>query len=164
MTQKQLAKVRMSYQESSPSLTVVGVTGAVGQEFLSVHSDGGFPYFSIKMLVSKRSAPEQLSFEGKNTVEELTEDRFNGVDIAPFSDGWSISNNFGTVAVEKEIIVVDKSSPLPAVNPEGISGIKDGIGKFWIANPNCSTINCLGAGSLFLCSAKVCSNFIDKCL
>ena len=50
------SRIRMTLQENAPSLAVVGVTGAVGQEFLSVLSDRDFPYRSIKMLASKRSA------------------------------------------------------------------------------------------------------------
>ncbi|CAN1332364.1 Aspartate-semialdehyde dehydrogenase [Linum perenne] len=78
--------VRMSLQENAPSLAVVGVTGAVGQEFLSVLSDRDFPYRSIKMLASKRSAGKQMTFQDRSyTVEELIADSFDGVDIALFS-------------------------------------------------------------------------------
>lgn len=164
----------MSYQESAPSVAVVGVTGAVGQEFLSVLSDRDFPYRSIKMLASKRSAGKQLSFQDKAyTVEELTEDSFDGVDIALFSAGGSISKKFGPIAVEKGSIVVDNSSAfrmvenvplvIPEVNPEAMSGIKVGMGKgALIANPNCSTIICLMAATPLHRRAKVCSDFIDK--
>ncbi|KAH9794467.1 Aspartate-semialdehyde dehydrogenase [Citrus sinensis] len=157
----------MSYQESAPCVAVVGVTGAVGQEFLSVLSDRDFPYRSIKMLASKRSAGKQLSFQDKAyTVEELTEDSFDGVDIALFSAGGSISKKFGPIAVEKGSIVVDNSSAfrmvenvplvIPEVNPEAMSGIKVGMGKgALIANPNCSTIICLMAATPLHRRAKV---------
>ncbi|KAH9794466.1 Aspartate-semialdehyde dehydrogenase [Citrus sinensis] len=160
-------RVRMSYQESAPCVAVVGVTGAVGQEFLSVLSDRDFPYRSIKMLASKRSAGKQLSFQDKAyTVEELTEDSFDGVDIALFSAGGSISKKFGPIAVEKGSIVVDNSSAfrmvenvplvIPEVNPEAMSGIKVGMGKgALIANPNCSTIICLMAATPLHRRAKV---------
>ncbi|KAM1541060.1 uncharacterized protein LOC126597081 [Malus sylvestris] len=149
--------VRMSLQETGPSLAVVGVTGAVGQEFLSVLQDRDFPFRSIKMLASKRSAGQNLNFLGQDyVVEELTHDSFDGVDIALFSAGGSISKEFGPVAVERGTIVVDNSSafrmqngvPLvvPEVNPEAMEGIKVGKGKgALIANPNCSTIICLMA-------------------
>ncbi|KAF3432101.1 hypothetical protein FNV43_RR26840 [Rhamnella rubrinervis] len=150
-------RVRMSLQENAPSLAVVGVTGAVGQEFLSVLADRDFPYSSIKMLASKRSAGQRISFQDKNyLVEELTTESFNGVDIALFSAGGSISKEFGPLAVDRGTIVVDNSSafrmqdgvPLvvPEVNPEAMDGIKAGKGKgALIANPNCSTIICLMA-------------------
>ncbi|CAI0459321.1 unnamed protein product [Linum tenue] len=159
--------VRMSLQETGPSIAVVGVTGAVGQEFLSVLSDRDFPYRSIKMLASKRSAGKQMTFEDRNyTVEELTADSFDGVDIALFSAGGSISKQFGPAAVEKGAIVVDNSSAfrmvdgvplvIPEVNPQAMRGIKVGMGKgALIANPNCSTIICLMAATPLHQRAKV---------
>ncbi|CAI0549981.1 unnamed protein product [Linum tenue] len=159
--------VRMSLQENGPSVAVVGVTGAVGQEFLSVLTDRDFPYRSIKMLASKRSAGKQMTFEGRNyTVEELTADSFDGVDIALFSAGGSISKQFGPAAVEKGTIVVDNSSAfrmvdgvplvIPEVNPQAMQGIKVGMGKgALIANPNCSTIICLMAATPLHQRAKV---------
>jgi aspartate-semialdehyde dehydrogenase len=60
----------MSLQQNAPTIAVVGVTGAVGQEFLSVLSDRDFPYSSIKMLASKRSAGRHLTFENKDYVVE----------------------------------------------------------------------------------------------
>lgn len=160
-------RVRMALQESAPSLAVVGVTGAVGQEFLSVLSDRDFPYSSIKMLASKRSAGKHVSFQDRDyVVEELTADSFDGVDIALFSAGGSISKQFGPIAVEKGSIVVDNSSAfrmdekvplvIPEVNPEAMEGIKVGMGKgALIANPNCSTIICLMAATPLHRHAKV---------
>ncbi|KAG4110054.1 hypothetical protein ERO13_D13G025700v2 [Gossypium hirsutum] len=160
-------KVRMSFQESGPSVAVVGVTGAVGQEFLSVLSDRDFPYRSLKLLASKRSAGKSISFQDRTfTVQELTSDSFNNVDIALFSAGGSISKEFGPIAVEKGAIVVDNSSAfrmvdgvplvIPEVNPEAMDGIKVGMKKgALIANPNCSTIICLMAATPLHRRAKV---------
>lgn len=157
----------MSLQETAPSLAVVGVTGAVGQEFLNVLSDRDFPYRSIKMLASKRSAGKQLTFQDRTyTVEELTAESFDGVDIALFSAGGSISKQFGPVAAEKGAVVVDNSSAfrmdegvplvIPEVNPDAMRGIKAGTGKgALIANPNCSTIICLMAATPLHRHAKV---------
>ncbi|XP_004503334.1 uncharacterized protein [Cicer arietinum] len=160
-------RVRMSLQENAPTIAVVGVTGAVGQEFLSVLSDRDFPYSSIKMLASKRSAGRRLTFEDKEyVVEELTAESFDGVDIALFSAGGSISKEFGPIAVERGAIVVDNSSAfrmdenvplvIPEVNPEAMANIKVGMGKgALIANPNCSTIICLMAATPLHRRAKV---------
>lgn len=157
----------MAYQENGPSLAVVGVTGAVGQEFLSVLSDRDFPYRSIKMLASKRSAGKSVRFQGEeHIIEELTVDSFDGVDIALFSAGGSISKKFGPVAAERGTIVVDNSSAfrmdenvplvIPEVNPDAMKGIKVGTGKgALIANPNCSTIICLMAVTPLHRHAKV---------
>ncbi|XP_019196107.1 PREDICTED: uncharacterized protein LOC109189926 isoform X2 [Ipomoea nil] len=161
------SRVRMSLREDAPSVAIVGVTGAVGQEFLSVLSDRDFPYRSLKLLASKRSAGRNLIFEGKQyTVEELTDDSFEGVDIALFSAGGSISKKFGPVAVQKGTVVVDNSSAfrmdegvplvIPEVNPEAMAHIKLGSGKgALIANPNCSTIICLMAATPLHRRAKV---------
>ncbi|KAG5532053.1 hypothetical protein RHGRI_026612 [Rhododendron griersonianum] len=134
----------MSLSETAPSLAVVGVTGAVGQEFLSVLSDRSFPYRSIKLLASKRSAGKRITFEDQSyVVEELTPESFRGVDIALFSAGGSISKEFGPVAVECGSVVVDNSSAfrmdenvplvIPEVNPEAMAGVKLGKGDDKIA-------------------------------
>lgn len=157
----------MSLREDGPSIAIVGVTGAVGQEFLSVISDRDFPYRSLKLLASKRSAGKTVIYEDRSyAVEELTENSFDGVDIALFSAGGSISKKLGPVAVAKGTIVVDNSSAfrmdegvplvIPEVNPEAMEGIKLGSGKgALIANPNCSTIICLMAATPLHRSAKV---------
>ncbi|KAK7320104.1 hypothetical protein RJT34_04838 [Clitoria ternatea] len=160
-------KIRMSLTENAPSIAVVGVTGAVGQEFLSFLSDRDFPYRSIKMLASKRSAGRRITFEDKDyVVEELTPDSFAGVDIAFFSAGSSISKEFAPLAVDRGTVVVDNSSAfrmdekvplvIPEVNPEAMQHIKLGTGKgALIANPNCTTIICLMAVTPLHRRAKV---------
>ncbi|KAF8072900.1 asd [Scenedesmus sp. PABB004] len=152
------ACVRVAAKQTAdgPSIAVVGVTGAVGQEFLQVLKERNFPYRSIKLLASARSAGKQQEFEGQTyTVEELKEDSFDGVDIALFSAGGSISKKFGPVAQKAGSIVVDNSSAfrmtegvplvIPEVNPEAMAHVKIGGGGAIIANPNCSTIIALMA-------------------
>ena len=123
-----------------------GATGAVGQEFLAVLAERRFPIKSLRLLASSRSAGKQINFAGKtHTVETLTKDSFDGVQIAFFSAGGSISKEFAPAAVEAGAIVIDNTSafrmkdgvPLvvPEVNPEQIQK-HNGL----IANPNCSTI------------------------
>ncbi len=130
----------------SVNVAVVGVTGAVGQEFLNVLAERNFPIKNLKLLASARSAGKKIDFKGVTyTVEELTKDSFKDVEIALFSAGGSISKEFGPIAVQAGAIVVDNSSafrmkegiPLvvPEVNPEAIRK-HTGL----IANPNCSTI------------------------
>ncbi|MGE5293683.1 MAG: aspartate-semialdehyde dehydrogenase [Solirubrobacterales bacterium] len=127
-------------------LAIAGVTGAVGQEFLSIIEERNFPFKSIKMLASSRSAGKTMSFKGKTyTIEEMTKDSFKDVEVALFSAGASRSREFAPAAVKAGAVVVDNSSayrmdpevPLvvPEINPEMIKKHK-GI----IANPNCSTI------------------------
>ena len=128
------------------NVAIAGVTGAVGQEFLKIIEERDFPFDSLKMLASSRSAGKKIEFKGKTyIVEELTKKSFSGIDIALFSAGASRSKEFAPAAVEAGAVVVDNSSafrmdpdvPLvvPEINPRAIKQHK-GI----IANPNCSTI------------------------
>jgi aspartate-semialdehyde dehydrogenase len=130
----------------SVNVAIVGATGAVGQEFLTVLAERKFPIKSFRLLASGRSAGKKVQFLGQtHTVEELTHDSFEGVQIAFFSAGGSISKEFAPAAVKAGAIVVDNTSafrmkegiPLvvPEVNPEQIQK-HNGL----IANPNCSTI------------------------
>ncbi|MBO4401846.1 MAG: aspartate-semialdehyde dehydrogenase [Selenomonadaceae bacterium] len=127
------------------NLAIVGVTGAVGQEFLRLIEERNFPFANLKMLASSRSAGKQIDFMGKTyTIEETTENSFDGVDIALFAGGKA-SKVFAPAAVKAGAVAIDNSStfrmdkdvPLvvPEVNPQDISK-HHGI----IANPNCSTI------------------------
>jgi aspartate-semialdehyde dehydrogenase len=127
-------------------VAVAGVTGAVGQEFLSIIEQRQFPFASLKVLASSRSAGKKIPFMGKEyTVEEMTKDSFQGIDLALFSAGASRSREFAPAAVKAGAVVVDNSSAyrmdpqvplvIPEINPGKIKEHK-GI----IANPNCSTI------------------------
>ncbi|MFA9477856.1 aspartate-semialdehyde dehydrogenase [Phycisphaerales bacterium AB-hyl4] len=144
---------RSAGRTSAPNVAIVGVTGAVGQEFLRVLEQRNFPIGELKMLASARSAGKSVAFRDKTyTIEELTEKSFKGVDLALFSAGGSISKKYADAAVAAGAVVVDNSSafrmtegvPLvvPEVNPEAIeqAGIKLGEKPGIIANPNCSTI------------------------
>jgi len=130
----------------SLKVAIAGVTGAVGQEFLRILEQRGFPATEYKFLASSRSAGKKMMFAGvEYTVEELTEGSFEDTDIALFSAGAAISKQFAPIAVGKGCTVVDNSSafrmeddvPLvvPEINPEMIYQNK-GI----ISNPNCTTI------------------------
>ncbi|MCI7539983.1 MAG: aspartate-semialdehyde dehydrogenase [Veillonellaceae bacterium] len=127
------------------NVAILGATGAVGQEFLRLIEERNFPFADLKLLASKRSAGKVIHFMGKDyTVEEATDDSFEGVQIALFAGG-AASKQFAPAAVKAGAVVIDNSSafrmdpevPLivPEVNPEAIKDHK-GI----IANPNCSTI------------------------
>lgn len=134
-------------------IAVVGATGAVGREMVSVLEEREFPVDELLLLASERSAGEKLRFHREElTVERLDEGSFEGVDVALFSAGGSISRQFAGHATSAGAVVVDNSSafrmepgvPLvvPEVNPEDIAGYED---KGIIANPNCSTIQMLVA-------------------
>ncbi|MHC2067227.1 aspartate-semialdehyde dehydrogenase [Bremerella sp. T1] len=127
------------------NLAIVGATGAVGRLIRQLLEERKFPYKTIKFLASKRSAGTEITFNGTtHTVEELTPDSFEGVDIAIGSTPDDAAAEFAPWAVKAGCIVVDESGywrmkddvPLvvPEVNPEAIQNHK-GI----ISSPNCST-------------------------
>ncbi|TFB23160.1 aspartate-semialdehyde dehydrogenase [Filobacillus milosensis] len=127
-------------------VAIVGVTGAVGQKMLKMLEEIDFPVEKLYPLASKRSAGKTITFKGEEIkIIEATPDAFEGVEIALFSAGGSISKELAPEAVKRGAVVIDNTSafrmdeevPLvvPEVNKEDIKTHK-GI----IANPNCSTI------------------------
>ncbi|MBT3921673.1 MAG: aspartate-semialdehyde dehydrogenase, partial [Nitrospina sp.] len=136
----------MLHKKDQYNIAVAGSTGAVGRKILEILEERNFPVAKLKALASARSVGQTLKFKGNPVVvEELNEGSFEGMDIALFSAGASVSRQFAPFAVKSNCIVIDNSSafrmepdiPLvvPEVNPGSI-GQDPGI----IANPNCSTI------------------------
>lgn len=128
------------------TVAIAGATGAVGAEFIKLLESREFPLSSLRLLASERSVGRTLLFRGRPiTVELLTQDSFEGVDIAFFSAGGSRSREFAPAAVAAGALVIDNSSAfrlepnvplvIPEINPQDILE-NHGI----IANPNCSTI------------------------
>lgn len=127
-------------------VAVVGATGAVGEQMLKTLERLAFPITSLSPLSSKRSAGKKIMFKGvEHTVNEATPESFEGIDLAFFSAGGSVSKALAHEAVKRGAIVVDNTSafrmdkdiPLvvPEVNEDDLFN-HQGI----IANPNCSTI------------------------
>jgi aspartate-semialdehyde dehydrogenase len=127
-------------------VAIMGATGAVGQEFLSLLQERAFPISELRLLASKRSAGKTMRFgEDHIVVQELTHDSFEGIDLVLASAGGSLSRDFAPSAVKAGAVLVDNTSyfrmhpdvPLviPEINPEDIA-----LHKGIIANPNCSTI------------------------
>ena len=133
----------MSYK-----VAVVGATGAVGHEMLSVLHERRFPVNDVIALASDRSAGKDVSFGDNDLrVQDLAKFDFRGVDIVLSSAGAKISADFAPGAAKTGAVIIDNTShfrmdpdvPLivPEVNPEAM---KDHTKKNIIANPNCSTI------------------------
>jgi aspartate-semialdehyde dehydrogenase len=129
-------------------VAVVGASGVVGRETLSILAERDFPVASIKALASERSAGETVAFGDEElTIEALTPDAFDGVELAFFAAGGGVSREMTKVAAEKGAVCIDKSSvfrmdddvPLvvPEVNGEALAGYGQ---RRLIATPNCSTI------------------------
>lgn len=130
--------------QSMYNVAVVGATGAVGQQILNILEARSFPINTLKALSSARSAGKTITFNDEEiTLEEASPSSFEGVDIALFCAGGSISKALIPHAVEAGAVCIDNSSvyrmdantPLivPEVNGDEINGSKV------IANPNCST-------------------------
>ncbi|KGP92910.1 aspartate-semialdehyde dehydrogenase [Pontibacillus chungwhensis BH030062] len=132
-------------------VAVVGATGAVGEKMIETLADRNFPIETLTLLSSKRSAGKRVRFQDKEIiVQEATPESFEGVDIALFSAGGSISKSLAPEAVKRGAVVVDNTSAyrmdpdVPLVVPEvneGDLANHNGI----IANPNCSTIQMVAA-------------------
>lgn len=135
--------------KNDPVVAIVGVTGAVGAEFIATMNRRNFRLSGLKALASARSAGQTVDFRGKKVViEELNERSFEGVDIALFSAGSGISKKFAPIAVRSGAVVIDNSSAfrmdpnVPLVIPE-INGRRIRDHKGIIAVPNCSAITAL---------------------
>ena len=77
---------------ANPVVAVAGATGAVGREMLTCLEALDFPCSEVRALASARSAGQKLPFRGGEiTVQEMTPESFEGVDIALFSAGASVS-------------------------------------------------------------------------
>lgn len=125
------------------NVAIVGATGAVGAELLSVLDKRRFPVERLVALASARSAGTTVSFRGAEVpVEVLAPERFAGIDIAFFSAGATRSREFAPIAKAQGALVVDNSSAfrmdpdVPLVVPEVNSGALAGHHGL-IANPNC---------------------------
>ncbi|OLP66387.1 Aspartate-semialdehyde dehydrogenase [Bacillus pumilus] len=132
-------------------VAVVGATGAVGQQILKTLADRDFEMDTLTLLSSKRSAGTKVTFKDQEyTVQEATPESFEGVSIAFFSAGGSVSKALAPEAVKRGAIVVDNTSAfrmdenIPLVVPEvNEKDLHDHQGI--IANPNCSTIQMVAA-------------------
>jgi aspartate-semialdehyde dehydrogenase len=128
-------------------VAVAGATGAVGREMVRILEQRKFPVSKLVALASKRSVGQKLPFAGGDvTVEELGPKSFDGVDIALFSAGASVSREYAPIAAKAGAVVIDNSSAwrmdpdVPLVVPEVNIAAAKSRPKGIIANPNCSTI------------------------
>lgn len=130
------------------NVAIVGATGLVGSTFLKVLEEYNFPIKNLKLLASARSAGKKVFFKGNEyIVEELTENSFEGIELALFSAGGDVSKKFAPIARAAGARVIDNSSAwrndpeIPLIVPE--VNINDYSINKLIANPNCSTIQAI---------------------
>lgn len=131
---------------SGRSVAVLGATGVVGQEILSILEERKFPVRSLKALASPRSAGKTVHFGSeKITVEVAEPSSFRGVELVLASAGANVTRELAPAIRASGAVLVDNSSafrmtsdvPLvvPEVNADAIASHR-GI----IANPNCVAI------------------------
>lgn len=131
---------------ANPVVAVAGATGAVGREMLTCLEALDFPCSEVRALASARSAGQKLPFRGGEiTVQEMTPESFEGVDIALFSAGASVSREMREAVVAAGAVMIDNSSAfrmepdVPLVVPE-VNAADIAWHSGVIANPNCTTI------------------------
>jgi aspartate-semialdehyde dehydrogenase len=129
---------------TSFNIAIIGATGAVGQEMLRVLEQRQFPVKEIRCFASSHSASKVVLYKGKQVqVEQLSENCFQGIDIALFSAGKKISLTYAPIAVKAGCLVVDNSSAyrmdpavplvIPEINSHALAN-HAGI----ISSPNCT--------------------------
>jgi aspartate-semialdehyde dehydrogenase len=130
-------------------LAVVGATGNVGREILSILDERAFPVDEVVALASERSIGREVSFGEERTlmVQDLSNFDFAGIDIVLSSPGGRVSAQHSPRAAAAGAVVIDNTShfrmepdvPLvvPEINPDAIARYAK---RNIIANPNCSTI------------------------
>ena len=128
-----------------PVVAIMGATGNVGRVMLDILEQRDFPVKELRPLASARSAGRTVLFRGRrHTVQQLTPESFEGVDLVLASAGAIVSREFAPHAVKAGAVVVDNSSAfrmdegIPLVIPEANAHVLE-THRGIIANPNCST-------------------------
>lgn len=136
---------------SKVALGIVGATGAVGEEALSILAERDFPFSTLRLFASDRSAGKELKCKDTvYTVESVSaenaREKFHGLDVIIFSAGATQARELAPLAAREGCVVIDNSTafrmdpevPLivPEINLHALPGYRV---KNIIANPNCTT-------------------------
>ncbi|MGH3751353.1 MAG: aspartate-semialdehyde dehydrogenase [Pseudonocardiaceae bacterium] len=140
-------------QDTSPTLAIVGATGAVGTVMIDIiNSRPSVPWGDIRLIASARSAGKKITVRGEQrVVAELAPEAFDGVDIAMFDVPDEISKHWAPVAVARGAVAVDNSGAfrmdpdVPLVVPECNAAAAARRPKGIISNPNCTTLSMMAA-------------------
>ena len=131
------------------NIALVGATGLVGTMFLKILEENNLNIGNIRLFASKKSKGKKIKFLNQYyEVEELDSSSFDNTDFIFFSAGKDVSSKYASIA-EKKGIVIDNSScfrqekDIPLVVPEINFSDIDLTKRKLIANPNCSTIQCV---------------------
>ena len=130
-------------------IAIVGASGAVGQEFLTILNERvDFPIDELVLFGSERSAGRKYNFRGKEIEVKLLQhnDDFKDIDIALTSAGASTSKEYAETITKHGTLMIDNSSAfrmesdVPLVVPEVNAEDALNTPRRIIANPNCTTI------------------------
>ncbi len=130
-----------------PHVGIVGATGLVGSMMRELLVERDFPFASLRLFASARSAGKSVPVAGQDiVVEDAATADFAGLDIVFFSAGGSTSKALAPKVAAAGALVIDNSSawrsdpdcPLVVseVNPDALANVPKGI----VANPNCTTM------------------------
>src|SRR6476659_4583614 len=135
-----------------PTLAVVGATGAVGTVMLEILSSRKNVWGEIRLIASPRSAGRRLMVRGEEVeVIALSEEAFDGVDVAMFDVPDEVSAEWAPVAAARGAVAVDNSGAfrmdpdVPLVVPEVNAAAARVRPKGIISNPNCTTLSMIVA-------------------
>ncbi|MFI9203967.1 aspartate-semialdehyde dehydrogenase [Streptomyces sp. NPDC053048] len=137
---------------AGPTLAVVGATGAAGAVMLEILSQHADIWGEIRLVASARSAGRRLAVRGEETeVVALTEESFDGVDVAVFDVPDDIAARWAPIAAAKGAVVVDTSAAfrmdpdVPLVVPEVNAPAARVRPRGIIATPHCTTLSVIVA-------------------
>lgn len=132
-------------------VAVVGATGNVGREMLSILAERAFPADEVVALASSRSLGTEVSFGDRTLkVKSLEHYDWSDTDLCLMSAGSTVSKDWSPRIGHTGCLVIDNSScwrydeRVPLVVPEvNAHVLADYMAKTdrlnIIANPNCST-------------------------
>ncbi|RZS91785.1 aspartate-semialdehyde dehydrogenase [Motilibacter rhizosphaerae] len=139
-------------RDGRPTLAVVGATGAVGTVMLEILSSREDVWGDIRLIASARSAGKRLTVRGEELeVVALSEEAFEGVDVAMFDVPDEVSAQWAPVAAAKGAVAVDNSGAfrmdpdVPLVVPEVNAAAAKDRPRGIISNPNCTTLSMIVA-------------------
>jgi aspartate-semialdehyde dehydrogenase len=135
---------RSSQDARTKTVAVIGATGAVGAEMLKCLERSRYPTGKLKVFASERSVGRRLPFRGGEVeLAVLSDNAFEGVDVALFASETDISKKYAPMAVKAGAVAIDNSSAfrmdkeVPLVVPEVNGELVTPKQKLY-ANPNCT--------------------------
>ena len=136
--------------EKGYNVAVIGATGNVGREMLTILHEREFPVKNLYALASSKSSGKMVSMSLNKQVKVECLDDFdfknNEVDIAFFCAGSDVSKKYAEEFAKTGCVVIDKSSlfrmdnDVPLVVPEINGFLLNELPKNIVSTPNCTTI------------------------